>query len=253
MDELQRYAVIGNPVAHSLSPRMQQAAFDAAGIRASYEAIEARSAADVFCELRRKGYRGWNVTTPLKEEAVRCVDRLSEEAAQANAVNVVRREGAMLVGHNTDGQGFVRAVSELWPCALSGSVLILGAGPAARAIALALRRAEVERLSCWSRTDTKARAIAPRPSEDADLVVCALPPDAVLPPSVTELARRAKMLFDLNYAAGSSPLCAPAAAQRSDGLPLLLHQGILSFEWWTNRQAPAGVMRAALGVGPASS
>jgi shikimate dehydrogenase len=243
----QRYAVVGSPIRHSLSPRMQQAAFDACGISATYEAFEARSARLIFEKLRFQGYSGWNVTTPLKEQAVECVDSLTKCAARANAVNVVRQERGKLVGHNTDGAGFVRAVEELWgKAALRGTILILGAGPAARAIALVLRAARAPRLCCWSRDKRKAAAIGVRPQGRIDLVVSTLPKTATVPAHVIALASHAGMVFDLNYGDATSPVASIEARKRSNGLPLLLHQGVLSFEWWTGIAAPVAAMRAAI-------
>jgi shikimate dehydrogenase len=226
---------------------MQQAAFYACGINASYEALEARSARPVFEELRSLGYSGWNVTTPLKEQAVACVDSLTRSASAARAVNVVRREDGKLVGHNTDGAGFVRAIEELWTAqALHSSILILGSGPAARAIALELGTAGAQRLFCWSRDERKAAAIAAYPQGRIDLVVSALPADATLPPLMVALASHAEMVFDLNYGATTSPVANIGAPKCSNGLPLLLHQGILSFEWWTGISAPVAAMRGAI-------
>jgi shikimate dehydrogenase len=226
---------------------MQQAAFDACRISATYQALEARSARPIFEKLRLQGYSGWNVTTPLKEQAVTCVDSLTKIAAAADAVNVVRQEDGKLVGHNTDGAGFVRAVEELWTQqVLHSSILILGSGPAARAIALALAAVGVERLYCWSRDEFKAAAIAPYPEGKIDLVVSALPENATVPAHVMAAACHAEMVFDLNYGDAISPVANIAAQERSDGLPLLLHQGILSFEWWTGVAAPVAAMRAAI-------
>lgn len=226
---------------------MQQAAFDACRIQAAYEAIEATSAAATFARLVEQHYSGWSVTTPLKEEAVACIDRLTAAASRAQAVNAVRVDEGELVGHNTDGAGFVRAILELWTAdALRGPVLVLGSGPAARAIVLELRETGVERLYCWSRNKERARSLAPLPCEAARLIVAALPADAEVPAPVMQFAQAAEMVFDLNYGARRSPVASIRAPKRSDGLPLLLHQGILSFEWWTGRAAPAEAMRSAL-------
>ena len=242
-----RYAVIGKPVSHSLSPAMQQAAFNAAGIAATYEAIEASADDPIFERLVQQGYAGWSVTTPLKERAAAAVDELTETARRAHSVNVVRRDGDRLIGHNTDGEGFVRAVEELWPArALSGPVLVLGSGPAARAIACALSDAGVTDVACWARDERRARSVAPRPRDRADLVVWALSPDALLPERIAALAQRAPMFFDCNYGAQRST--GHHDGKSSDGLLMLLHQGILSFEWWTGVQAPQAQMRAALAL-----
>jgi shikimate dehydrogenase len=245
-----RYAVIGSPVAHSLSPVMQQAAFAAMRIDALYEAIEATSdrVRDVFAQLRAQQYAGWNVTTPLKEAVMSLVDRASPEAAAARAANTIRAEdGGNLMAHNTDGAGFVRAVRELWSWEPgSNTVLILGTGPAARAIAIALRASGAVSLACWSRDAARAAQIAPPPGGIATLVVSALPADATLPPHIEQMSNDDTMIFDLNYGRQRSPVAGMRGRRRSDGLPLLLYQGALSFEWWTGLAAPLAQMRAAL-------
>ncbi|MDQ6825481.1 MAG: shikimate dehydrogenase [Candidatus Eremiobacteraeota bacterium] len=245
-----QYAVLGSPVTHSLSPRMQRAAFAAAGIDAGYEPLEvtAEQLEAVVLRLRAQRYAGWNVTTPLKEVIVPLLDTLSPQAQNVNAINVVRREAdGTLTGHNTDGSGFVRALVELWDWRPHGSsILVLGSGPAARAIAYELRAAGASEISCWSRTDYLAAAIAPPPHAAVNLVVSTLPSGASLPAALAAFLTPACDVIDINYAAARSPLDDLPASRRSDGLPLLLHQGALSFEWWTGLKAPLAAMRAAI-------
>jgi shikimate dehydrogenase len=245
-----RYAVIGSPITHSLSPLLQQAAFDALQIDAAYEAIEADAgrAREVFTRLRTERYAGWNVTTPLKEAAMSFVDRVTADATNARAVNTVRMEDdGSLTGHNTDGAGFVRAARELWSWdPRDSTVLILGTGPAARAIAVALRASGATSLACWSRDAQRAQQIAPPPAFAPELVVSALPADAILPPQIVQMATEDTLVFDLNYGRQQSPVAAMRGRRRSKGLPMLLHQGALSFEWWTGRPAPLEAMRATL-------
>lgn len=245
---MQRYALVGSPVSHSLSPRMQTAAFAAAGIRATYEAFDARDAEAIFTRLRAQGFAGWNVTTPLKEQALGCVEVATSAALAARAVNVVRRgRGGFLEGGNTDGAGFIAALCDIWQWEPRGAqVLLLGSGPAARAIGLALSEARAKDVWCWSRRPDRARSVGPPPTGPPDLVVSALPADTILPPDVAALVAGAAYAFDLNYAVTRSPLDGVARGLRSDGLPLLLHQGALSFTWWTGHPAPLEAMRAAL-------
>ncbi len=244
-----RYAIVGSPVIHSLSPLVQQAAFRAAGISATYEIVEAdeRTGADAFSNLYAMGYAGWNVTTPLKELAARLVHHKSDTASALSAVNTVRvSDDAELEGENTDGAGFVRAVRELWsfdPC--GADVLILGSGPAARAVANALSHAGAQ-LSCWSRNEERAKALAPAPVSQPVMVVSAIPVDAVVPQHIIDLASDETMIFDLNYGRPGSPVFQMKGRRRSDGLPMLLHQGALAFEWWTGTPAPLEAMRRAL-------
>jgi shikimate dehydrogenase len=246
--EAARYCIIGDPVAHSLSPAMQAAAFAAAGISARYEAIRVAEgdAAGAIAKLRADGYAGFNVTTPLKEEVLECFDALTEGARNAGAVNTVRRDGDCFTGHNTDGEGCVRAIQELWSPAFDGlEVLVLGAGPAARAIALAFssRGAHV---ACWSRRPDRAATVGPPPTGAPTLVISALPADATIPDDVIDSIDPQADVFDINYATARSPLPPGVGARRSDGKPMLLHQGALAFAWWTGKAAPIEAMRAVL-------
>lgn len=228
---------------------MQQAAFHAAGLHATYEAIESdvAQARDVFGRLRAAGYAGWNVTTPLKEAAFLLVDNLTDEARAAHAVNTVRLDkDATLHGHETDGLGLVRALRELWSWEPDmGAVLVMGAGPAARAAIESLRACGAD-VSCWARDAARAAQLAPPISQRPKLVVSALAPDAVVPAFIVRAADDDTMIFDLNYGRVGSPVAGMPGRRRSDGLALLLHQGALSFEWWTGKAAPLDAMRATL-------
>ncbi|MBV8280861.1 MAG: hypothetical protein JO347_02210, partial [Candidatus Eremiobacteraeota bacterium] len=190
---------------------------------------------------------GFNVTMPLKEAILDYLDELSDEARAVRAANVVRRDGRRLQGHNTDGLGLVAALADVWSWSPRGaSALILGSGPAARAIAAALRREGAVAISCWSRNRLTASEIGPPPHRSVDVVVSALPAPAVVPDEVLERIGPHTMLFDANYRVARSPLPRHIGARRSDGLPLLLHQGALSFEWWTGAAAPLAAMRRAI-------
>lgn len=245
-----RYALIGDPVVHSLSPRMHKAAFAACGIGASYEAL--RVAKDgvtpAVSALRENGYAGFNVTTPLKEAVLSQLDRCTEVAREIGAVNVVRREAdGALAGHNTDGAGLVQALRDVWGLEPGGlEILILGSGPAARAFAQALRNAGAANIRCWSRNAQRARQIGPPPPAAVGLVVCALPAEAIVPAETLKFIGRETRVFDANYAAARCPVPESFGGERSSGLPLLLHQGALAFEWWTGLPAPLDVMRSAL-------
>ncbi|MBV8340151.1 MAG: shikimate dehydrogenase [Candidatus Eremiobacteraeota bacterium] len=244
-----RYAVVGMPVAHSLSPVMQQAAFHAAGLHATYEAIESdvAQAPELFDRLRAAGYAGWNVTTPLKDAAFSLVDQVSDEARAARAVNAVRNDkDGTLQGHETDGLGLVQALVELWSWdPYAGTALVLGAGPAARAAIESLRTVGAT-VSCWARDAERAARLAPPIADRPALVVSALAPDATVPDFILHAADDDTMIFDCNYGRDGSPVAAMRGRRRTNGLPLLLHQGALSFTWWTGKAAPLDAMRAAL-------
>ncbi|HEV2909395.1 MAG TPA: shikimate dehydrogenase [Candidatus Eremiobacteraceae bacterium] len=244
------YALIGDPVEHSLSPVMQNAALRATGIDASYEAIRVPPEdLTSFIGMARSGsVDGFNVTTPLKEQVLGYLDDAGESAREAGAANAVRRDGDRLTGHNTDGDGLVAALADLWQWDPRGAnALVLGSGPAARAFARALKRAGAVAISCWSRNAQTASAIGPPPRRPVDLAVSALPHDAVVPDEILESIDAHTSLFDANYGAPRSPFPPRIGARRADGLALLLHQGALSFEWWTGRPAPLEIMRRAIG------
>jgi shikimate dehydrogenase len=246
-----RYAIVGDPVAHSLSPAMFSAAFASAGIDASYAAVEVREdeAAEFAERARRGAFAGFSVTTPLKETTFALVDVLTDDARAAGAVNAVRRDENKLVGHNTDGTGLLRGLADLWGWKPQGArVLLLGSGPAARAIAIKLKEAGAVHVACWSRNHATAAHIGPPPRRPADLIVSALPATAVVPDAVLEFVDAHSLVFDANYNAARSPVPPGLGSARSAGLPMLLHQGTLAYEWWLGAPAPIDAMRAALGL-----
>lgn len=158
-----RYAVIGNPVAHSKSPAIHAEFARATGQDIDYRRIEAPldGFADVIARFRAAGGKGCNVTLPFKHEAFRLAERLSERARLAQAVNTLRFEDSF--GDNTDGIGLVRDLTDNMGVALRGkSLLILGAGGAAQGVAGALLAAGLKRLVVANRTPSKAQALAER-------------------------------------------------------------------------------------------
>ncbi len=248
---VRRFAIIGRPVAHSLSPTMQAAAFAATHIDASYEAIDVSPGRikQAVQRLREERFAGWNVTTPLKSAILGLLDALTPQAREAGAVNTVRLEADdSLTGHNTDGDGLLAALADIWNWQPRGaSVLVLGSGAAAQGIAAALRRADVAHVFAWSRNRETAARIGPLPSRACDLIVSALPAGAHLPDEAQAWGGDRTDIIDLNYAAMRSPVESLKSRRRSDGLPLLLHQGALSFSWWTGLTAPTEAMRTAIG------
>jgi shikimate dehydrogenase len=247
--------LLGDPISRSLSPAMQNAAFEALGIDCRYLLREVSRAdlAGVITELRRdERIVGANVTIPHKESVIAFLDDLDPQAARIGAVNTISRSGSKLKGWNTDVEGFRRALAEQSPSPLAGEgrgggyrVAIIGAGGAARAVAAALQAAaevwviarnfEQARRLCWDLeierggpvdmshlTETVARV---------ELVINATPAD--LPPA--SLLRPDLRVFDLR------------SRRSAEGRAMLLHQGAASFAIWTGRTAPVDVMRAALG------
>jgi shikimate dehydrogenase len=278
------YAVLGNPIHHSLSPVMQQAAFDQSGIEARYYRIEVdeEGLENAVARMKQMRFGGWNCTIPNKVKMYELCDQRAESAAQFRAVNTVVNEGGTLTGHNTDGVGWSRALREAFgrsPGELR--ILLLGTGGAGRAIATQAiiencpelivanrdgRKAQdlLAQLTAQfatgplARTPANLRAVRWDEKEleaalrGVDLVVNAtaagLDPKApvILP---ARLIPPGLLVFDTIYGAGCAKLRAEveaAGANWSDGLGMLLHQGAEAFQLWTGRDAPLEIMRAAL-------
>jgi shikimate dehydrogenase len=239
---------MGDPVRESLSPVMQNAAFDALGINCRYIPKEIRRAdlAEAMAEFRAdRRILGANVTIPHKESVIPFLDALDASAGRIGAVNTIRREGAQLNGWNTDVEGFRRAAEESGYVIAGKNVAVIGAGGAARAV-VAAAYPLAARLVIIARTldaaerlrrdlDARTAQVAPldRAKEvirQAETVVNATPAD--LPPA--DWLTNRQQVFDLR------------SRRSAEGRAMLLHQGAASFELWTGRPAPVAVMRAAL-------
>jgi shikimate dehydrogenase len=278
------YAVVGSPINHSLSPGMQQVAFDQNGIEARYYRIEADDAAleQTVAKMRLVPFGGWNCTIPNKVRMYELCDRRAESAEQFRAVNTVVNEKGTLVGHNTDGVGWNRALREAFGKAPGElRILLLGTGGAGRALATQAILDQCPELIVANRNPARAhellshlnaqfrsgplartpknlRAITWSESElatalrEVDLVVNAtsagLDPQA--PPVLSaRIIPKDLMVFDTVYGKGCERLrqeVEAAGAKWSDGLGMLLHQGAASFVLWTGRDAPLEAMRQAL-------
>lgn len=274
-----RLAVVGDPVAHSASPPMHNAALEACGINARYCRLHIQS--DEFEEaielLWERGFIGVNCTIPHKLSALAAMDDADEDAHRSGGVNtIIVGENGKLHGSSTDGPGFVRAVHEQFGVELADlRVLVLGAGGGAgRAVAKQCAASGTRRLILINRTSEKLQPLHdkiaefyPRerlfvaPWEDAalaasldhtDLVVnCSsmgMKPDDPSPIPANLISRN-HLLFDTIYAAERTPLMLAgdvSGARSANGLSMLLHQGALSFEKWFHREAPIEVMRNAV-------
>jgi shikimate dehydrogenase len=276
--------VLGDPVAHSLSPQIQNAALSACKIKMQYARFhispnELEDALKMFAEL---DFVGLNLTVPHKIPAVGYIQELDESAQRAGAVNGIAISGNKMRGFNTDGRGFSRAIREQFSVDLRDlRVLVLGAGGAARAIALQCARENCERLVMANRTFEKAKALVdglrdffsgprvlgPVPRLQAitwdeaafrfqianvDLVVNATPVGlnrADASPLPARLLAPHLMIYDTVYSNQRTPFVSAATeagARAANGSSMLLHQGALAFEIWFGRDAPIDAMRAAL-------
>jgi shikimate dehydrogenase len=281
-----RLGVLGDPVAHSLSPEMQNAALQECGVALRYAPFqiapdELETAIRLLGEL---DFAGLNLTVPHKIAVLSLVDDVEERARKIGAINtIVFRDGHSL-GWNTDGPGFERAIREEFSVDLRDlRVLLLGAGGGAgRALAYQCALESCERLVLVNRTFEKAQALArelasyfsgPRvlgpaarleavPWEERSLQVQLARTDLVVNATTLGLRQSDRsplphaliaphlMVYDLLYEKTPTRLLAAAAeagARGANGLTMLLHQGALAFELWFDRPAPLAAMRAALG------
>ncbi len=271
------YALVGHPIRHSLSPAMHNELFRRLGIDAVYVALDVRPerADEVGPAIRTLGLAGCNLTVPFKERVLPALDGVSAEAACAGAVNVVLNEEGRLVGHNTDGEGYLRALREELGVDVSGRrCVILGAGGTGRAVGAALAAAGVASVTWLNRTEARGaaamEAIAPRFSgvrfaagplaaeafaaQPWSLVVNCLSGAGV--PSVVGfpvagLAEGA-VWTDANYWMADPPLLAACAARGvriQRGIGMLMHQGARSFELFTGRSVDSDTIRGVLDIG----
>lgn len=271
------FVIFGDPVEHSLSPAMQNAALQAAGIDGVYIPwrVKAIGLPTAFESIRgMENFGGANVTIPHKEQAVSLVDELSSEAASVGAVNTVIGRGGRLLGANTDGQGFLRALQEEAGFVPRGrQVVILGAGGAARAVAWSLAEAGVSKVVILNRTVERAEALAEFVSRGSGVSAighglgdrhiservaeCELLVNATSvglaasdPPAIDgALLRPGMLVCDLIYRPRETALLREAKKRGCrvlGGVGMLLFQGMLAFELWTGQKPSEGAMRAAL-------
>lgn len=153
--------LLGNPIGHSLSPRLHNAVFADMGINAVYLpfSLQASQLGQAIYGLQSLGFRGVNVTIPFKESVVPYMDELSVEARDCGAVNVIHFENNKMIGHNTDGAGFIQALREE-DVAVKGRTMILGAGGAARSIVAALARAGMNEIEIFDIEAGRAEHLA---------------------------------------------------------------------------------------------
>ncbi len=276
-----RAVLLAHPAGHSLSPVLQNAAFEAAGLDVTYEAWDVppeRLAATVAALRDDRSVLGANVTVPHKRTVMATLDGLDPDARAIGAVNVLRRTEAGLVGGNSDGAGFLRSLAEAGLDPAGRSVLLVGAGGAARAVGWSLAARGVASLSVANRTFETAEDLVaawrqsfpklrPRavPTDElgeavavSDVVVNAtsvgmerggVDPDESPLPASAWAGGPDRWAVDLVYRPRVPRFLrdADAAGLRTiGGLGMLLHQGAVAFEAWTGRPAPVAEMRAAL-------
>jgi shikimate dehydrogenase len=252
MAHVDRYAVVGCPIAHSRSPEIHAMFAKATHQPISYERLE--GPLDGFEEfalgLRDAGYLGLNVTIPFKLDASKMADTLSARARLAGAVNTLKFEGDRILGDNTDGVGFVRDVANRLHFKVAQSaILVLGAGGGVRGLIASLLEEKPKWIAVANRTHGRAQELADEfgveairmdeiPAEHFDLIVngtsSSLNHDA--PPIDPETFDDCNLAYDLVYAPEATPFMQLAkrggARQVADGLGMLIEQAAESFLYW---------------------
>ena len=274
-----RAGIIGFPLGHSISPAFQQAAFDELGLDCSYERwpTPSNELGARIQSLRAPEMLGANVTVPHKQAVIGLVDEIDPIASRIGAINtVVRHEDGTLHGHNTDAEGFIRSLGlDAGFDSAGRSVVIVGAGGAARAVAFGLADAGVERITILNRTEERATELADAVARATSVQVIGAPlgpksaldrepapdlivqctsigmnggPDEGRAPDIEGLISDGTLVCDLVYNPVVTPLLRLAAdrgARTLGGLGMLVHQGAAAFTLWTGRDAPVQVMERA--------
>ena len=255
-------AIFGNPIAHSLSPQMHNAAFNHLDLNLAFLAFKVNKAAEAAVAIRTLGLRGASITIPHKEAIMEHLDEVDNVGLAIGAVNtVVAREGRLL-GSNTDWLGVVKALEQVTE--LGGKrCLVLGAGGAARAAIFGLQNRGVE-VRLTNRNQERGRSLAAEMNcafmewqswdrLDIELLVNATPVgmSATRDQSLisAQQLKKSMVVLDMVYRPLETRLLKDAAMAGSicvSGLEMLLHQGVAQFEIWTGQEAPVEVMRQAL-------
>jgi shikimate dehydrogenase len=268
------YGIFGYPVEHTFSPGMHNAAFKRLGMDACYMpfAVGPDKLGDAVRAIIPLGLCGLNVTVPHKEKVLAYLDELSEEARLIGAVNTIEVKEGKLIGHNTDGRGFLRALKENAGFHPKGKkFLFLGSGGAARAVGFSLalagakgilfrdidtRKADALVSDIREKTGAEAEAIdedeLTASAAEADCVINATPlglrKTDPLPIGKDHILKK-HLICDLVYNPPETALLKAArarGAERLSGLGMLLYQGVIAFEIWTGKTAPVSVMKSAL-------
>lgn len=268
--------ILGHPVGHSLSPLMQNAALESCNLDFVYVPFDVHpdNLEDAVNGLRALGVSGFNVTIPHKSAIIPCLDELDETAEAAGAVNTVKNIDGRMVGYNTDGDGLVRALAEdLEFVPGQGTILIAGAGGAARGAVAALCRAGAGRIVIFNRTadravelaeslgsrygnteilvaknETEVKKYAQRASLLVNTTSAGMKQEVLPFIELADLPIDAKV-YDMVYSPPVTPLLSQASAlgiRGVNGLGMLAGQGELAFKIWTGIFPPPGLMKSTL-------
>lgn len=260
-----KYAVIGDPISHSLSPIMHNANFKALGIEASYEALHV-STSD-FHHIREiieeKQLDGFNITIPHKERIIPYLDEIDEQSKAVGAVNTVKIVNNRWIGYNTDGLGYLTGLKQVYPDVANAYILILGAGGASKGIANELSHYVQPKLTVANRTmsrfeswDLDINAISLKEAEnyldEFDIIINTTSAglndntDSVI--SLENLSPNS-LVSDIVYIPYKTPFLEIAESKGNhihNGLDMFVYQGAESFKIWTGKQPNIQEMKYAV-------
>lgn len=265
------YAVIGDPIAHSKSPLMHNAALQAMEVNGVYTAfhVKPEQLEYAVAGIRALGLGGVNVTIPHKERVMAYLDEVDGSAQVIGAVNTIVHRDGKLHGHNTDGLGYVRSLKEEMQADIPSSrIVIIGAGGAARGIAHALLTEGCKELIIANRTVERAQSLADDLSgfgnvravmlgdapaiapHDVDIIIqttsVGMHPHIEASPVSAEWLQAHMLVSDIIYNPLETALLQAAKAKGCrihNGLGMFVHQGAIAFELWTGLKAPTALMR----------
>ena len=271
--------VLGDPIQHTLSPRMQNAAIQAGNLNAVYVPfhVTREQLCDAVRGIRAMGIRGVNLTIPHKEAACDLVDELDEHARLAGAINTIVNNNGRLKGYNTDGQGLLNALNQELGVEVSGRrIMLLGAGGACRAALVALCQSGAAWIGIANRTQARSKALITELAEhfkgttlasfplcSSLSAACPEPVDLLVNATavglkgetfdfpVTGCVRPGGAVYDLVYASEPTPLirqARQAGLAAADGLGMLASQGEVAFRLWFGMAPQRHIMRRALGL-----
>ena len=270
MTELKKFAVIGSPIDHSLSPKIHSIFAKELGIEMTYEAINVEPMhfdASVN-RLFDEGYAGLNVTLPLKELAFNFADELTEDSNLSGSVNTLWKEDGIIHGDSTDGRGLVRDLQEKKINLKNKEIVILGAGGSAKAIIPSLLREDPKRISIGNRTLAKAEELIEsfsssknkmnlfEMSENLDFK-----PDIIVNSTSAgiknenielpeDLLSKDTYVYDLSYSLEDTPFIklvkSSGIENYNDGIGMLINQAALSFKIWNNQLPNSNISKAEL-------
>ena len=259
MSQLDRYAVIGQPIAHSKSPFIHAAFARAAGEKLSYEALEVapEALAETLKQLHAEPYLGINVTLPHKTAVASLCESVSERAERAGAVNTLTRTDSGWLGDNTDGAGFLADLDRLGIALEGKTVLLLGAGGAARGLLAPILSRRPKELAISNRNPWKPEELAERfkplgnivprthlalKGDTYDLIINATSAGhtGAMPRLPGQLLAVGGAAYDLSYGSAHAPFSAWAKSQGAaviaDGLGMLVAQAAEAFTLWRGRK-----------------